>query len=104
VEHATIIPERRVSASSGLYIDVDWRAGPDRPIVLDPATGAGVGQVVAASPDQVREAWRPRRPRTRPRRDRCALIPVCGTNAQHSAAGALCGSSGAHLSIASSVG
>ncbi|HTE63346.1 MAG TPA: aldehyde dehydrogenase family protein [Solirubrobacteraceae bacterium] len=56
MDHATIIPERSIRAASGLYIDGAWRAGAGRLTVDDPATGAPVGEVAAASADQVREA------------------------------------------------
>ena len=56
MDHTTIIPDRTVDASSGLYIGGAWRTDGGRLSVEDPATGASVGEVVAASPDQVREA------------------------------------------------
>lgn len=53
---ASIIPERSVRASSGLYIGGTWREGAGRLTVADPATGAAVGEVATASAGQVREA------------------------------------------------
>jgi succinate-semialdehyde dehydrogenase / glutarate-semialdehyde dehydrogenase len=47
---------RAVEAASGLYVGGVWRAGDDRMEVTDPATGAPVGEVVAATADQAREA------------------------------------------------
>jgi acyl-CoA reductase-like NAD-dependent aldehyde dehydrogenase len=45
-----------VRAESGLYIDGTWRDGPATLAVTDPATGAEVGRVVAAGPDDARTA------------------------------------------------
>ena len=52
----TLIPPRAVEAASGLYIGGSWRGGADRLTVADPATGAPVGEVVAATAEQAREA------------------------------------------------
>jgi succinate-semialdehyde dehydrogenase / glutarate-semialdehyde dehydrogenase len=48
--------DRAVEAESGLYIGGGWRDGTDRLTVTDPATGAPVGDVTAATADQAREA------------------------------------------------
>jgi succinate-semialdehyde dehydrogenase/glutarate-semialdehyde dehydrogenase len=47
---------RAVKAASGLYVGGAWREGDDRLEVADPATGAPVGEVVAATADQARAA------------------------------------------------
>jgi succinate-semialdehyde dehydrogenase/glutarate-semialdehyde dehydrogenase len=47
---------RAVEAASGLYVGGRWRDGADRLPVTDPATGAPVGEVVAATAGQAREA------------------------------------------------
>src|SRR5215211_7469447 len=47
---------RAVEAASGLYVAGGWRGGAAHLPVTDPATGAPVGEVVAATPEQVREA------------------------------------------------
>ena len=52
----SLTSERAVAAASGLYIGGSWRAGADRLEVADPATGAFVGEVVAASAEHAREA------------------------------------------------
>jgi succinate-semialdehyde dehydrogenase / glutarate-semialdehyde dehydrogenase len=52
----TPIPDRAVVAASGLYVGGSWRDGADRLSVRDPATGALVGEVVAATAEHVREA------------------------------------------------
>jgi succinate-semialdehyde dehydrogenase/glutarate-semialdehyde dehydrogenase len=48
--------DRGVEAASGLYVDGRWRDGTDRLAVTDPATGERVGDVIAATADQAREA------------------------------------------------
>jgi succinate-semialdehyde dehydrogenase / glutarate-semialdehyde dehydrogenase len=53
---APILTNRTVRAASGLYVGGRWREHADRMTVTDPATGARVGEVVAATADQAREA------------------------------------------------
>jgi len=53
---APTIPNRAVSAASGLYVDGAWRDGVGRSQVTDPATGATVAEVVAAGADDARAA------------------------------------------------
>jgi len=53
---APIISNRAVVAASGLYVGGSWRDGARRSAVTDPASGAPVGEVVAATADQAREA------------------------------------------------
>jgi succinate-semialdehyde dehydrogenase/glutarate-semialdehyde dehydrogenase len=48
--------QRTVTAASGLYIDGTWRDGANRSPVIDPSTGAQVGEVVTAGADEAREA------------------------------------------------
>src|SRR3712207_6108241 len=48
--------ERAVETASGLYIDGAWRAGDGVLGVTDPSTGAKVGEVVAATPEDARSA------------------------------------------------
>jgi succinate-semialdehyde dehydrogenase/glutarate-semialdehyde dehydrogenase len=50
------VAAQAVRAESGLYIDGTWRDGPATLAVTDPATGAEVGRVVAAGPDDARTA------------------------------------------------
>jgi succinate-semialdehyde dehydrogenase/glutarate-semialdehyde dehydrogenase len=54
--NAPTIPNRAVAAASGLYVDGAWRDGKRRAPVADPATGATVGEVVAAGADDARAA------------------------------------------------
>jgi succinate-semialdehyde dehydrogenase / glutarate-semialdehyde dehydrogenase len=56
VAHPSLRSHRAVDAASGLYVGGGWREGADRLTVTDPATGATVGDVVAATADQAREA------------------------------------------------
>ena len=51
-----MIHDRSVDAAGGLYIDGSWRAGAGSLTVSDPATGAPVGAVVAATADDARAA------------------------------------------------
>src|SRR5215216_8008983 len=50
------ISDRAVRAASGLYVGGSWREGPGRMTVIDPATGAPVGEVVAACTNDASEA------------------------------------------------
>src|SRR4051812_49165211 len=50
------VAEGTVRAESGLYVDGSWRDGAATLAVTDPATGAEVGRVVAAGPDDARAA------------------------------------------------
>jgi succinate-semialdehyde dehydrogenase/glutarate-semialdehyde dehydrogenase len=52
------LSQRAVETASGLYVGGRWRDGADRLTVTDPATGAPVGEVVAATADDAREAVR----------------------------------------------
>jgi succinate-semialdehyde dehydrogenase / glutarate-semialdehyde dehydrogenase len=56
VVHPALSRDRAVETASGLYVGGSWRDGADRGTVTDPATGAPVGEVVAATADQAREA------------------------------------------------
>jgi succinate-semialdehyde dehydrogenase / glutarate-semialdehyde dehydrogenase len=56
MRNATFISDRAVTAASGLYVGGSWREGAERMTVNDPATGATVGEVVAAGADGAREA------------------------------------------------
>src|SRR5688500_7191170 len=51
-----VSPHRAVEAASGLYVDGRWREGSGRMAVSDPATGAPVGEVVAATEGEARGA------------------------------------------------
>jgi succinate-semialdehyde dehydrogenase/glutarate-semialdehyde dehydrogenase len=52
----TVDRQRAVAAASGLYVGGSWREGSERLAVTDPATGAPVGEVVAATAADAREA------------------------------------------------
>jgi succinate-semialdehyde dehydrogenase/glutarate-semialdehyde dehydrogenase len=54
----TMRRDRVVQAASGLYVGGSWRAGAARSQVADPATGLSVGEVVAATAEDVRAAVR----------------------------------------------
>src|SRR5215207_4349040 len=56
MRNVPFISDRAVRAASGLYVGGSWREGPERMTVTDPATGSPVGEVVAAGPDDAREA------------------------------------------------
>jgi len=56
MRNAPLILNRAVSAPSGLYVGGAWREAARRSAVTDPATGAAVGEVVAATPDDARDA------------------------------------------------
>ena len=52
--HRDLGVHRAVKTASGLYVGGGWRDGADRLTVIDPATGAQVGDVVAASAEDAR--------------------------------------------------
>jgi succinate-semialdehyde dehydrogenase/glutarate-semialdehyde dehydrogenase len=56
IRNAPFISDRAVRAASGLYVGGSWREGPGRMTVIDPATGAPVGEVVAAGTNDASEA------------------------------------------------
>jgi succinate-semialdehyde dehydrogenase/glutarate-semialdehyde dehydrogenase len=51
-----MIHDRAVVSASGLYVGGSWRDGAQRLAVTDPATGAQVGEVVAAGAEDARAA------------------------------------------------
>ena len=50
------LPDRAAATASGLYLNGSWHDGADRLAVTDPATGAPVGEVVAAGAAEARAA------------------------------------------------